>query len=166
MSMSEVSLSLFTVMKLQPHNSPEWSSLVSGPEAKSSSEIMNPILFTVSYHLGGSSGTFRTRQEHPELWPLLSQYTCFLLYITLWCACVNEQHALCEASDKPCSAVSWYLIMTEGSPKKGSLVRALYRPANAKRHPTSLQGRRPEMGKVCGPNFPFGQLFLVSLTIL
>ena len=31
----------------------EWSSLVPGPEAKSSLEITNPTLFTVSYHHGG-----------------------------------------------------------------------------------------------------------------
>ena len=41
-------LSLFTVIKLLPHKSPEWSSLVSGPEAKSL-EITNPKSFTVSF---------------------------------------------------------------------------------------------------------------------
>ena len=40
----KLSLSLFTLIKLLPHKSPEWSSLVSGPEAKSS-EIMNPTPF-------------------------------------------------------------------------------------------------------------------------
>ena len=53
---------------------------------------------------------------------------------------------------EPCSAVLWRLIMTKGSPK-GSLVGGLYRPAKAKRHPKFLQGERPEMGEVCGPNF-------------
>ena len=44
------SLPLFTVIKLLPHKSPEWPSLVPDPEAKfSSSEIRNPTLFTVSY---------------------------------------------------------------------------------------------------------------------
>ena len=38
------SLFLYTVIKLLPHKSPEWSSLLSGPEAKSS-EIMNPTPF-------------------------------------------------------------------------------------------------------------------------
>ena len=47
-SMSEVFPSLFTVIKLLPHKSPEWSSLVSGPEAKSL-EITNPKSFTVSF---------------------------------------------------------------------------------------------------------------------
>ena len=38
----------FTLIK-PPHKSPEWSSLVSGPKAKSSSEIMNLKSFTVMY---------------------------------------------------------------------------------------------------------------------
>ena len=46
----KISLSLFIVIKFLPHKSPEWSSLVSGPKAKSSpSEITNPTLFTISY---------------------------------------------------------------------------------------------------------------------
>ena len=49
MSMSEVSLSFLTVIKLLPHKSSEDSSLVPGPKAKSSSEITNPTLFTISY---------------------------------------------------------------------------------------------------------------------
>ena len=40
--------------------------------------------------------------------------------------------------------------MTEGSPRKGSL----YQPANAKKHPMSLQEQQPEMDEECGPNFP------------
>ena len=47
------------------------------------------------------------------------------------------------------------LVMTEGSPKKGSFVGGLYRPVSAKRHPMSLRGEQPEMGKACGLNFPF-----------
>ena len=43
-------LSLFTVIKLLPHKSPDWSSLVPDPEAKFSSEITNLTWFTVSYH--------------------------------------------------------------------------------------------------------------------
>ena len=55
-------------------------------------------------------------------------------------------------------------FMTEGSPHKGSRVGGFYRPANAKRHPTSLRGEGPEMVKVCVPSFPFfGHVFLVSL---
>ena len=42
MSMSEVSLPLFTLIKLSYTKALEWSRLVPGPEVKSSSEIMNP----------------------------------------------------------------------------------------------------------------------------
>ena len=52
MSMSEAFSVPFTVIKLLPHKSSEWSSLVSGPEAKSSSEITNLTLFTISYYRG------------------------------------------------------------------------------------------------------------------
>ena len=61
MSMSEAYSVPFTVIKLLPHKTSEWSSLVSGPEAKSSSEITNQTSFTISYHLGGLSGIFRTK---------------------------------------------------------------------------------------------------------
>ena len=84
-------------------------------------------------------------------------FCCTLL--TLQCACVNEWHALCETSDEPCSAVSRCLIMTEGSPKKGSLGRVLCQPANAKKHPVSLRGERPEMGEACELNFLFSFTF-------
>ena len=48
----KLSLSFFSVIKLLPHKSPEWSNLVPDPEAKfSSSEITNPTPFTVSYQL-------------------------------------------------------------------------------------------------------------------
>ena len=50
MSVSEA-LSFFTVIKL-PHKSSEWSSLVPDSEAESSSEIQNPISFTMSYQCG------------------------------------------------------------------------------------------------------------------
>ena len=42
----------FTLIKLPPHKSPEWSRLVSGPEAKCSSlEIKNTTSFTVGYQI-------------------------------------------------------------------------------------------------------------------
>ena len=46
----KISLSFITLIKLLPHKSSEWSSPVLGPEAKSSSYIMNPTSFTISYH--------------------------------------------------------------------------------------------------------------------
>ena len=64
-----------------------------------------------------------------------------------------------EETDEPSSAVSWCLIMTEGSPQKGSLVGGSCQPAKAKRHPRSLLGEQPEMGKACGLNFPFSVSF-------
>ena len=57
----QVSLSLFTLIKLCYTNALAWSTLVPGPEAKSSTlEIMHPTLFTVSsqnfVHFHSSSG--------------------------------------------------------------------------------------------------------------
>ena len=62
MSMSEAfSVPFYPLIKLCFTKALEWSSLVPGPEDKSSSlEIKNPISFTISYHLGGLSGIFRT----------------------------------------------------------------------------------------------------------
>ena len=48
-SMSEASLSFVTLIKLCYTKALKWSSLVPGPEAKSSLEITNLTLFTVSY---------------------------------------------------------------------------------------------------------------------
>ena len=57
----KISLYLFTLIKLL-HKSSEWSSLVPGPEAKSSSlEITNLALFTISYHL---------KKDRVRLWEL------------------------------------------------------------------------------------------------
>ena len=75
----------------------------------------------------------------------------------------NTPHALHEASDEPSSAVSLWLIMTKGSPKKGRPVQDLYQPAHAKSRPRSLLAERPEMGKACGPNFPSSVTFFWSL---
>jgi len=72
---------------------------------------------------------------------------------------VNEWHALHEASDEPCSAVSPDLIVAEGRPQNGRLLGGLYRPANAKRQPTSLWQEWPEMGEACGLNFHFWSAF-------
>ena len=49
--------------------------------------------------------------------------------------------------------------MTEDSPQKGSLGRGLYQPANAKKHPMSLQEQQPEMGEACELNFLFSFTF-------
>ena len=141
-----------------------WS-LVAGPKVKSSSlEITNPALFRASYHLGGpsrSSGQGENTQS--------SSCSDFLGYtasalLAVWCACLHEWHALHEAGDKSCSVVLGCLVMIEGSPPKGYLVRSLYLPAKAKRHLRSLlQGERPEMGEACGLNFRFLVSFSWSL---
>ena len=38
---------------------------------------------------------------------------------TLWCGCVNEWHALCEASEEPCSAVPEWSHMAYGKNLSG-----------------------------------------------
>ena len=147
-----------TLIKLCYTKALAWSSLVPVPKAKSSSsEIMNPTPFTISYHLGScpaSSGEDKNIKG--------STFSAFPVY-TFSASCVNEWHALCEASDEPCSAVSQCFVMTEGSPRKGNLVGGLCRPANAKRQPTSLRGEQPEIGKACRMNFPFSVTFSWSL---
>ena len=50
MSMPMISLSLFSLIKLCYTKALEQSSLVAGLDVKSSSEIMNPTPFTVTYH--------------------------------------------------------------------------------------------------------------------
>ena len=67
--MSEAfSVPFYTLIKLCYTKALEWSSLVPGPKAKSSSEIMNLTLFTISHHPGVSSGIFRTRTEAALQW--------------------------------------------------------------------------------------------------
>jgi len=46
-------LSFITVIKPLPHKSSEWSSLVLGPKTKSSLQITNLTLFTISYQYFG-----------------------------------------------------------------------------------------------------------------
>ena len=51
MSMSEIfSVPFLTLIKLSYTKALEWSSLVPGPEATSSSEITNPTSFAITYH--------------------------------------------------------------------------------------------------------------------
>ena len=51
MFMSEAfSVPFLTLIKLCYTKAVEWSSLIPGPEAKSSSEITNPTPFTITYH--------------------------------------------------------------------------------------------------------------------
>ena len=70
MSVSEAfSVSLYTLIKLCYTEALTWSSLVPGSEAKSSLEMRNPTLFTVSYHHQEAEG-----QKPPcSAWHLSSQ---------------------------------------------------------------------------------------------
>ena len=70
-----LSLSLFTVIKLLPHKNPEWSSLVADPEAKSSLEIANPTLF-ISYH----SCTICSTMIHPAFFQVQFLPLCLTKY--------------------------------------------------------------------------------------
>ena len=139
MSMSEVFS--VTLIKLCYTKALAWSSLVPVPKAKSSSsEIMNPTPFTISYHLGScpaSSGEDKNIKG--------STFSAFPVY-TFSASSVNEWHALCEALIELCSAVSQGLIMTEGSPKKRSLIRVLSN-LPMPRYPTSLQGSSQKWAK-------------------
>ena len=60
-----------------------------------------------TFHLGGSSGILQNKVRMLGALVLCSPsehiFCCTLL--TLRCACVNEWHALREASEEPCSAV-------------------------------------------------------------
>ena len=64
MSMSETfSVPFYTLIKPCYAKTLEWSSLVPGPKVKWPLEIMNLTPFTVSYHLGGSSGIQRWQRN-------------------------------------------------------------------------------------------------------
>ena len=78
----KLSLPFFTVIKLLPHKSSEWSSLVPSPEAKSSSEISNLTSFTISYQILG--------------------LTCFLISVCC-CYCLITKSCLILCNPMDCS---------------------------------------------------------------
>ena len=161
MSVSEAfSVAFFTLIKLCYTKTLEWSSLVPGPGVKSSSEITNPTLFAII--LGahpGSSGQGKSSQ---------SSSLCFLsMHIFHF---TNSTACLCEWITRPAPGKWWALLCGFVVPRndwrqplKGESYRGLYWPANAKKHPRSLWGERPEMGKACAPNFPSSVTFSWSL---
>ena len=63
-----------------------------------------------TFHFGGLSGILEDKVRMLGALVLCSPsehvFCCTLL--TLWCACVNEWKALCEASEEPCSGVPWW----------------------------------------------------------
>ena len=137
------------------------TSLVIGPGLNSCSPVAkNPGVFhgsATTLHPGGLYGILQEKVRTLGALVLSSPrkhvFCCTLL--TLWYSYVNEWHTLSKANEDPWSAVSRCLIMTEGSPQKGSPLRGLYRPANAMRHQASLWREQPEMGKTCGLSSPF-----------
>ena len=102
---------------------PDWILLLRGPRIPVYSRDS-----TTTFHLGGSSGILQDKVRMLGTLVLCSPskhvFCCTLL--TLQCACVNEWHALGEASEEPCSAVQQWPHMAYGrNPVGGS-----YWPAN------------------------------------
>ena len=121
------------------HKSSQWSSLVTGPRLNSSPpEAKKPGVFcgsATTFDFGGSSRILQDKVRMLGALVLCSPsehvFCCALL--TLWCAFVNEWHALRKTSKDPCSAVPQWPHTAYGR----NPVRGLYQPANAKRHPMS-----------------------------
>ena len=109
MSMSEAfSVPFYTLINLCYTKALEWSSMVPSPEAKSSSsEIMNLTInhdLTIHHKLS-SWGLVQGLQDKVRrlraLVSWLSQYTCFLLYLT------NSVVCLCEWITHPAWSEHW-----------------------------------------------------------
>ena len=105
-----------------------------------------------TFHLGGS---YRILQDKLRMLGALvlccpSEHVfCFIL-LTLRYACVNEWHALREASEEPCSAVSRWPHTAYGRNPQGIILTCQCQEA-----PNVSFGDQPEMGKACGLNSPF-----------
>ena len=119
MPMSEAfSISLY-FNKTLLHKSSEQSSLIFGPRLNSPPEAKNPRVFcgsATTFHLGCSSGILQDKVRMLGALVLCSpseHIFCYTL-LTLQRACVNEWHALCEASEEPCSAVPRWPHMAYG----------------------------------------------------
>ena len=69
-----------------------------------------------TFHLGGSSGILQNNVRMLGALVLcsLSKHVFCCALLLLWCACVNEWHALHKASEDPCSAVPWWSHMAYG----------------------------------------------------
>ena len=112
---------------------PDWILLLRGPRIPASLRDS-----TTTFHLGGSSGILQDKVSLLGALVLcsLSEHVFCCALLMLRCACVNEWHALHEASEEPCSAVPWSSHVAYGRNLSGGL----YQPANAKRHPVSPLG--------------------------
>ena len=84
---------------------PDWILLLRGPRIPVSSHDS-----TTTFHLGGSSRILQDKVRMLGALVLcsLSKHVFCCALLTLRCACVNEWHALREASKEPCSAVPWW----------------------------------------------------------
>ena len=126
---------------------PDWILLLRGPRI--------PVYScdsTTTFHLGGSSGILqdKVRMLGALVFCSLSEHVFCRALLTLPCACVNEWHALREASKGPCSAVPWWSHTAYGRNLLGR-----YTDLPMPRGTQCLLPNRPEMGKVCGLNSPF-----------
>ena len=131
MSMSEAfSVPFYTLIKPCYTKALEWSSMV--PVLKLNHPLQRSWILTISHdltihHKLSSWGLVQGLQDKVRrlraLVSLLSQYTCFLLYLT------NSVVCLCEWITHParsehwaCSAVWRCLVKKESSPKMGALL--------------------------------------------
>ena len=117
---------------------PDWILLLWGPRIPVSS-----CDSTTNFHLGGSSRILQDKVRILRALVLCSHsehvFCCALL--TLRCACVNEWHALRFHSDL-------IRLMAE-------TCRGVIPTCQCQETPNVSLRNRPEMGKACGPNFPF-----------
>ena len=161
------SVPFHTSIKLWYTKALEWSSLVPGPKAKSSSsEMTNLTPSTASYHLGGSSGIFRTRQEHSERCPL-----CFLS-THVFCF-TNASVCLCEWMTHPARS-KWRALLSGFMAPPNDWRQSWKREPCRGFIPTCPRRETPNVpargaarnGRSVWTELPFlGQLFLVPLTI-
>ena len=126
---------------------PDWILLLRGPRILVSSRDS-----ATTFHLGGLSGILqdKVRMLGALVLRSLSEHVFCCALLTLRCACVNEWHALHEASKEPCSAVPWWSHTAYGRNLSGVILTCQCQEA-----PNVSFGNRPEMGKACGPNSPF-----------
>ena len=152
------SVPFHTLIKLCYTKTLEWSSLVPELNLLRRSRIRHCLAIILGAHLG-SSGQGKSSQ---------SSSLCFLsMHVFHF---TNSTACLCEWMTRPAPSKWWALLCgfvvprnDWRQPPKGKSCRGLYRSANAKKHPRSLWGERPEMGKACAPNFPSLVTFSWSL---
>ena len=94
-------MSFFTVIKLLPHKSSEWLSLVPDSEAKSS-EIMNLISFTVSYQMVGRKNVLTTGLLLSSPMLVGSRLTsCILCFSIMWTKNFQMSKLHLEKTEEP-----------------------------------------------------------------